>query len=259
MSETRTVIVCMPAGRPIDWFSASEILDWHHQPAGTPLSFFPVRRRRLLGWASRWSDHHLVQATRRLGAVTRAAGGRRSRLDLTAAAVTANTEASARWRTWAQVVHDTAPARPWAEFLAAHTADPKKLGVEEAVRRFEAQPRVLAMLAYNAHPVARHRLDPYELDAYQAGEATYTVVHWQHAIAADALITDDGRLLQPASASPADRLRYLAEAGAYLRGLSRRHQLLAVKVTPYQASSRIRPVASPAAGRRRIRSSLPGS
>jgi hypothetical protein len=27
------------------------------------------------------------------------------------------------------------------------------------------------------------------------------------------------------------RLRYLAEAGAYLRGLSRRHQLLAVKVT----------------------------
>jgi hypothetical protein len=69
------------------------------------------------------------------------------------------------------------------------------------------------------------------LDAYQAGEATYTVVHWQHAIAADALITDDGRLLHPASASLADRLRYLAEAGAYLRGLSRRHQLLAVKVT----------------------------
>jgi hypothetical protein len=103
--------------------------------------------------------------------------------------------------------------------------------MEEAVRRFEAQPRVLAMLAYNTHPVARHRRDPYELDAYQAGEATYTVVHWQHAIAADTLITDDGRLLQPASASLADRLRYLAEAGTYLRGLSRRHQLLAVKVT----------------------------
>jgi hypothetical protein len=59
----------------------------------------------------------------------------------------------------------------------------------------------------------------------------YTVVHWQRAIAADALITDDGRLLQPASASLADRLRYLVEAGVFLRGLSRRHQLPAVKVT----------------------------
>jgi hypothetical protein len=57
------------------------------------------------------------------------------------------------------------------------------------------------------------------------------VVHWQHAIAADALITDDGRLLEPASAGLADRLRYLAEAGVYLRGLSRRHHLLAVKIT----------------------------
>jgi hypothetical protein len=74
------------------------------------------------------------------------------------------------------------------------------------------------MLAYNAHPVAGDRLDPYELDAYQAGEATYTVVVWQHAVAADALITDDGRVLQPSSASLADRLRYLAVAGAYVRG-----------------------------------------
>ena len=56
-------------------------------------------------------------------------------------------------------------------------------------------------------------------------------MHWQYAIAADTLITDDGRLLEPASASLADRLRYLAGAGAYLRGLSRRHQLLAVRVT----------------------------
>jgi hypothetical protein len=141
--NTRTVIVCTPAGKPIDRLSASKILDRHHQPAGTPLPFFPFRRARLLGRASRWSDHHLVQAVRRLGVVSRAAGGRRGRLDLTAAAVTANTQATLRWRTWAQVVRDTPPARPWAEFLAAHTADPKKLSMEEAVRRFEAQPRVL--------------------------------------------------------------------------------------------------------------------
>jgi hypothetical protein len=230
MSTSRTVIVCLPAGTPIDWFSASEILDWHQQPTGTPQVFYPVRRRRIIGWLTGWSARHLVQPVRRFGVVIRAAGGRRARLDLTAAAAAANSRAITRWRTWAQVVRSTPVARPWPEFLAQHRADPDKLSREEAVRRFEAQPRVLAMLSYTGHPVARHQLDPYELDAYQAGEATYAAVHWQHAIAADALITDDGRLLEPASESLADRLRYLTDASAHIRTLRARHQLLAVKV-----------------------------
>jgi hypothetical protein len=228
--DGRTVIVCMPADRPIDWFSASEILDWHNLPTGTPRTIFPVRRRRILGWVSRWSARHLVQAVRRFGAVTVAAGGRKSRLDLTAAVTHANNAAVYRWRTWAQVVRNTPVARTWADFLTQHTADPKKLSLEEATRRFEAQPRVLAMLSYNSHPLCRAELDPYELDAYQAGEATYTVVHWQRAITGDAMVTDDGRLLQPASDTLADTLRYLAEAGRYLAKLRGSHQILAVTV-----------------------------
>jgi hypothetical protein len=226
----RTVIVCMPADTPIDWFSASEILDWHHLPAGTPRTMFPVRRRRIIGWFSRWSARHLVQATRRFGAVAFAAGGRKSRLDLTAAVTAANAAAVYRWRTWAQVVRTTPAAKPWGDYLAQHTANPTKVTLEEARRRFEEQPRVLAMLSYNSHPSARVDLDPYELDAYQAGEATYTVVHWQQAITGDAVVTDDGRLLEPASGSLADKLRFLAEAAAYLRKLRRSHQILAVTV-----------------------------
>ena len=230
MSESRTVIVCMPADQPLDWFSASEILDWHKLPAGTPHSMFPVRRGRIIGWFSRWSARHLVQAVRRFGAVTYAAGGRKSRLDLTAAVTRANAAAVYQWRTWAQVVRTTAVAKTWGDFLAQHKANPSKVSMEEARRRFEEQPRVLAMLSFNSHPMSRVELDPYELDAYQAGEATYTVVHWQQAITGDAVVTDDGRLLEPTSGSLADTLRYLAEAGAYLNKLRRSHQILAVTV-----------------------------
>ena len=231
MSTTsRTVIVCMPADRVIDWFSASEILDWHHLPTGTPRTMFPVRRRKVLGWVSRWSARHLVQAVRRFGAVTFAAGGRKSRIDLTAAVTTANTAAVYRWRIWAQAVRTTPVARTWADCLAQHKAAPTKVSLEEATRRFEAQPRVLAMLSHNSHPLSRVELDPYELEVYQAGEQTYTAVHWQQSITGDAMVTDDGRLLQPASDTLADKLRYLAEAGAYLRKLRRSHQILAVTV-----------------------------
>jgi hypothetical protein len=68
------------------------------------------------------------------------------------------------------------------------------------------------------------------LPAYQAGEATYTVVHWLQAITGDAVVTDDGRLLEPASNTLADKLRFLAEAGAHLNKLRRSHQILALTV-----------------------------
>jgi hypothetical protein len=44
------------------------------------------------------------------------------------------------------------------------------------------------------------------------------------------MITDDGRLLEPASTSLADQLRYLTQAGAHLRKLTRRQQILAVQI-----------------------------
>jgi hypothetical protein len=128
------------------------------------------------------------------------------------------------------VVGNTPVAKTWGDFLAQHKANPTKVTVEEARRRFEEQPRVLAMLSYNSHPMSRVELDPYELDAYQAGEATYTVVHWQQAITGDVVVTDDGRLIEPASGSLADKLRFLADASAYLHKLRRSHQILAVTV-----------------------------
>lgn len=228
--RSRTLIICMPAGVPADWFSASTILDWHQQPPGTPHPMFPVRRLPVVGWFNRWSTRHLVRAVRHRGAVRWAAGGRKARLDLTAAALLAHERAAWRWRAWTQIVRATPVAKPWTEFLAHHQAAPAKLTLDEARRRFEAQPRVLAMLAYNTRPLAPTALDPYELDAYQAGEATYTALHWQQAIAADALITGDGRLLEPASPSLADKLRYLSEAVAHLHQLRRGNHLLAVTV-----------------------------
>ena len=116
--------------------------------------------------------------------------------------------------------------RTWADYLAQHHADPAKVTLAEARRRFEAQPRIVAMLAY---PGA-HEFDPYELEAYQAGQAAYTALHWRNAIVGDLLITAEGKLLQPASDSLADRLRFFNEAINYLRSLKSRDRLCAVAI-----------------------------
>jgi hypothetical protein len=232
-TPAHTVIVCAPPDRPLDWFTASEIIDGHRLPTGTPVALYPVRHRRIIGWFTRWSARHLTGPVRRFGAVTRTTGGRKSRLDLSAATRREHHAAVHRWRRWQQVVHGTPTARPWSQFAAQHLAGPAKMPLAEAVRRFEAQPRVLAMLAHNVHLPPPARLDPGELDAYQAGEATYTVLHWQRAITGDMIITVDGRLLRPASGTIADRLRYLGAALAYLHRLPARSHLLAVRIAAH--------------------------
>ncbi|MFC4071902.1 hypothetical protein [Actinoplanes subglobosus] len=230
-TSAHTVIVCASPDEPFDWFTASEIVDTHDLPPGIPCPRYPVRRRRILGWFTRWSARHLISVVRRFGAVTLTAGGRKSRLDFTVAAGHAHRAAVARWRCWDQVVRGLPVARPWPYFLAQHQATPAKVPYREAVRRFEAQPRVLAMLAHNAHPARPVTLDPNELDAYQAGEGTYATLHWQRAITGDMVITADGRLLRPASGAVADRLHYLSQALAYLHRLPSGSQLLALRVT----------------------------
>ena len=75
-----------------------------------------------------------------------------------------------------------------------------------------------------------HTFDPYELEAYQAGENTYAALHWRTALVGDALITAEGKLLQPSGPNLADRLRYLRDACAYVHGLRRHHYLCAVAV-----------------------------
>jgi hypothetical protein len=232
-TRTRTVIVALPDGIRADWLHIVQVLAWHARPAAVPYVVFPVRRRRLLGWISRWTARHLLDPVRRRGAVTLAAGGRRSRLDLPRLATVARDQAAARWWTWhAHVARTTPQAKPWEHFHAEHLRDPDKLPLPEARRRFEAQPRVLAMLAYNSYPAAPHTLDPEDLAAFQAGEAVYVALHWQYALTGDAFITPNGHLLQPASPTLADRLRFHADAGRALAALSGGQHVVAVKAAP---------------------------
>ena len=194
---------------------------------GTPVRRFRVRHRRLIGWLTRFFGYYLLDAARRFGAVTLAAGGRKSRLDLPGMSQHAASDAALRWRAWNLHINATTkPARVWEDFLAQHTNDPAKVSLAEARRRFEQQPRVLAMLAH----AGGHVFDPYELSLYQAGEATYAGLHWRVALIGDALITADGRLLRPATDSVADRFRFLNDACMYLRGLHNRARLCAVAI-----------------------------
>ncbi len=221
------VTVCFAPDESADWFTASEKVDDHLGANGTPQRRYRVRHRRLIGWITRFLGYQLVDAARRFGSYLYAAGGRISRLDLTATVTDANNDAVARHRAWRHHIAAATPvARPWEFFLAQHHQDPKKISRDEARRRFESQQRVLAMLAHTGV----HTFDPYELEAYQAGENTYVGLHWRTALVGDALITADGKLLQPTGPNLADRLRYLRDACAYVRGLSSTHYLCAVAV-----------------------------
>lgn len=224
----RVVTVCFASGDDADWFAASDLVNDHLNAVGTPDRRYRVRHRMLIGWITRFFGYYLLDSVRRFGAVMNAAGGRVGRLDLTATVTQASKHATDRWHAWHHHIANTTPnARTWEDFLAMHHKDPAKLSRTEARRRFEQQPRVLAMLAY----AGGHTFDPYELDAYQSGQAAYAALHWRIALVGDALITTDGRLLQPVSPSLADRLRYLSEACRYVRNLRSSERLCAVAIS----------------------------
>jgi hypothetical protein len=221
------VTVCFNPDDDADWFAASEKVNDLMNGNGTPARRFRVRHRRFIGWLTRFLGYYLLDAARTFGAITLAAGGRKSRLDLPGMSQLAANDAVARWRAWNMHINATTPAaRVWEDFLAQHTNDPAKVSLAEARRRFEQQPRVLAMLAY----AGGHVFDPYELSLYQAGEATYAGLHWRTALIGDALITTDGRIMRPASESLADRFRFLNDACMYLRSLNDRARLCAVAI-----------------------------
>ncbi|MEU8264684.1 hypothetical protein AB0C02_29205 [Micromonospora sp. NPDC048999] len=219
----QVVTVCFAPGDDADTFAASEKVHDLLHTNSTPARRYHVRHRRLIGWLTRFFSYYLLDAARRFGAITMAAGGRKGRLDLHRTAARAAHHAALRWRAWnAHINAATRPARPWEDYLAQHHADPATVTLNEARRRFEQQPRVLAMLA--------HSFDPYELSVYQAGEATYAGLYWRIALIGDALITTDGRLLIAASDSFGDRFRFLNEACGYLRGLRSNARLCAVAI-----------------------------
>ncbi|MBB5871940.1 hypothetical protein F4553_005319 [Allocatelliglobosispora scoriae] len=227
----QVVTVCFAPGEDADWFSASEKVNDLLNVNGTPARRYHVRHRRFIGWITRFLDYYLVDTARRFGAITKAAGGRKGRLDLNSGAATAATQARLRWHAWNQYMNSTPntrrEARTWEDFQAIHRTDPAKLSLTEARRRFEQQPRIVAMLAYSG----AHDFNPYELAIYQAGEHAYAGLHWRIAIVGDLLITAEGKLLKPASDTIADRMRFFNEAIKYLRSLKPSARLCAVTIS----------------------------
>lgn len=235
MSDTRTttMVVTLPDGSDADWSRIGQILAWHRHPAFVPHPVLPVRTgglpvplRHLAGTRPR---HGLLDVVRH-DRVARTAGGQIRRLDLHAHATGARIDAARRWWTWHELIARSTPAgKPWEHFLGEHLADPAKCSRPEARRRFQAQPRVLAMLAYNSYPAAAHHLDPLHLAEYQAGEAVYVALHWQHSLTGDALVDRSGRLLRPETPTIADRLRYLADASRIVNQLGPHDWLTVVR------------------------------
>jgi hypothetical protein len=225
----RTVIVCLPPDHAADWFTASLAVADHLHGSAVLQVRFPVRHRRILGWlATRWTARWLLAAQRRGGAVSRAAGGRLGRLDLRLAGQAAWLDAAARWAVWRKVTGGLRQPAPWETYLRRHQAKPDRLSPHEARRMFLRQPAVAAMLAHNAIPAQRHLLDPDELDAYQAGPHAYATRHMLAAVAGDAMLTADGRWLEPASPAFTDVLAYLHRAAGHLHALPRHAQIVAL-------------------------------
>jgi hypothetical protein len=231
MPNTRTLIVCLPDDTTTSMLSAATVIGDHVDGPALLHPVFPVRHRRLVGWLTRWLTYFLIAPRRRrTGTIVRAAGGRKGRLDLAGAARTGFLTAAARWAYWQRVVAGTRPAAPWEHYLARHQATPERLSLHEARRRFLSQPRIQAMRIASAVPGARFQLDPYEVDAYQAGPHAYATRHQLAALAGDAMLTTTGEFLQPASGSFADVTDYLRKAAGHLHALGRRQQVIALTI-----------------------------
>jgi hypothetical protein len=227
----RHLIVIPPNDCDISWSEIGQILSQDVRRPWTPDPRYPVLRRRRRALFTSGSDD-LLDVVHGHGGTAVSAGGRLRNLDLARLGNQAYHRARARWWTWkTNVARSTPPAHPWETFLAEHEQRPGRLSQAEARRRFEAQPRVLAMLALTSHRQAVFRLDPDELAAYQAGELVYTTIAWQRALVGDGVVDPDGHLHRPASPALADLIRHLQCATDLVHGLTPDRYLAAVTLT----------------------------
>jgi hypothetical protein len=219
-------VVVIPDGLLLDPHAVQALLGSHVTAAYSLTSVYPLhtfRRRNKSG---------LLQPLHGGDGVVRTAAGPLARLDLPRLAREAGTAARARWHAWQNLVAVNTPrARDWSSYLAQHQQDAHALSLAEARRRFEAQPRVLTMLAVNATRALPFTLDPSELDAYQAGEMVYCTLAWQQAIVGQALVVPGGMAYRPVTPSLADRLRYLGTALDTVHALPDNHRLAALTLT----------------------------
>ncbi|WP_327007668.1 hypothetical protein OHA72_10555 [Dactylosporangium sp. NBC_01737] len=215
-----TMIVCVPAELPAEAL-VSRQLDKHFGVSGTLSPRF---------WATPsiwvWQRSQLVDP--RKGQPVYCAGGPAKLLDLAGMRHAAAVGASVRYQMWSRVVQGTRPATPWPQLLQQHIADPAKLSLDDAIARYNNQPRVIAMRMHNAVTYGAGQLNLRELEMFQAGPMAYQHYSATTALTADTLITADGTRLAPASDAFAHRVTYLEQANRYLANLDEDQRLLAV-------------------------------
>jgi hypothetical protein len=210
-----TAVVCLPAEIPSPALAqrATAVVATHGLPVAGVLPHFHTRTIRTSKLADRWQG--------------KTSGGPIKLLDLHGMRAAAVAEAAAQWLLWDRVVKGTKPAQPLWWFTDRHHADPARYPLTRAQTDYLAQPRILAMTAFNA---VRNRpyLPPTALEAFQAGYDTYLNLAWLASVPADGLAPTTGGWLTTRSQRLADQLDYLHAANAHLAGLPRDTQLVAV-------------------------------
>lgn len=215
----QTMIICVPQEIP-DTALASRQMARHFGVTGTTTRRFWTAKLRP------WQTRHIIDP--RKGTPVACAGGPVRLLDLTGVAHAAGIGAGLRYQKFAQLVHGTRPATPWPVMAAKHHTDPEKYPLDKVTADFEAQPRVQAILLHNAATYGPDRIDLAELGALQAGSVAYQHYRAMTQICGDALLTEAGQQLQPASDTVADRARYLEAARQHLDCLDANTRILAV-------------------------------
>ncbi len=155
-------------------------------------------------------------------------GGPIRLLDLDGMRARAAAGAAAEWLLWQQVVAGTRPAQPFWAFVDRHHADPRRYPLDRSQADYLAQPRVLAMTAYNAVPGRPSPLPTGHLEAFQAGYGAYVNLAWLAAVPGDGFAPQQGGWLTTRSQRLADLLDYLAMANNHLAQLPRSSHLVAV-------------------------------
>ncbi|MEH1166436.1 hypothetical protein V6V47_13710 [Micromonospora sp. CPCC 205539] len=217
MPHPSLTIVCLPHGTPTHQLATTAA----HRLAATPLTN--------LGSAG----HFTVTTRLHRGSLLQpwrdtAAGGPVRLLNLNAMRAAAHRASWHRWHIWNQVVEGTRPAQPYWTFLERHRADPARYPIAKARQHYLAQPRVAAMLTYNALPTRITDVPTSHLEAFQVGANGYASHGWLSAIAGNRFLCLDGTFLVNANDQYAAQVRYLTDVNRRVDALNPRDILVAL-------------------------------
>jgi hypothetical protein len=215
MLAQRTVLVCLPAHIRADrWVAeATARVARHGVHAHATVPHFlpaPGRAPELLAERLLNLQPHGT------------AGGPLGLLDLNRMRDLAAAAANTVWQIWHDVVAGTRAAQPYWAYAQRHREDPDRHPLDRIQQQYRAQPRIQAMNVYNALPHRPCDLPTCNLEAFQAGQHTYTMLAWLAAVPADGLATTPatsgqrGRWLTPYTGALNHLLGYLRAANDHL-------------------------------------------